>query len=131
MTDPAALAAEIRRHEALYRAGTPEIPDSAFDELLRAYHAAADAAGIPAAERVDATPGDDRTEGFAKVRHRVPMLSLEKAATWPEALVDGADQPVTTLIVHLYEPALRSELRKQALGQLWAWGERLGDPETL
>jgi RNA polymerase sigma-70 factor (ECF subfamily) len=37
VSDPAALAAEIRRHEALYRAGTPEIPDSAFDELVRRY----------------------------------------------------------------------------------------------
>ncbi len=131
MSDPAALATEIRRHEALYRAGTPEIPDSAFDDLVRRYHAAADAAGIPAAERVDATPGDDRTEGFAKVRHRVPSLSLEKAATWPEALVDGADQPAATLTGILADPDRRDERKRQALGQLWAWGERLGDPAAL
>jgi DNA ligase (NAD+) len=72
------LAAQIRYHEAAYRAGKPEIPDSAFDDLADRYGALADALGVPQSERLDATPGSDHTEGFAEVEHRVPMLSLEK-----------------------------------------------------
>lgn len=72
------LAAEIRYHEAAYRAGRPEIPDGAFDELFDRYVALADELGIPASERIDRAPGADHTEGFAQVEHRVPMLSLEK-----------------------------------------------------
>jgi DNA ligase (NAD+) len=74
----AQLEAEIRRHEALYRAGSPEIADSEFDELVDRYSELADALGVTVAERPDAQPGDDHTEGFAQVEHLVPMLSLEK-----------------------------------------------------
>ncbi len=72
------LATEIRHHEAAYRAGTPEITDGAFDELVDRYAELADELGLPPHERVDATPGADHTEGFVTVEHRVPMLSLEK-----------------------------------------------------
>jgi DNA ligase (NAD+) len=73
-----ALAAQIRYHESAYRAGKPEIPDSAFDDLLDRYGELADMLGIPASERIDERPGSDHTEGFVEVEHRVPMLSLEK-----------------------------------------------------
>ena len=72
------LAAKFREHERLYRAGTPEISDAAFDEIADRYAELADALGIAEAERVDDKPGVDHTEGFAEVLHRVPMLSLEK-----------------------------------------------------
>ncbi|UCH29338.1 MAG: NAD-dependent DNA ligase LigA [Myxococcales bacterium] len=72
------LAAEIRYHEAAYRAGEPEIPDSAFDDLVERYQELADELGIDPAERIDARPGEDHTVGFETVTHRVPMLSLEK-----------------------------------------------------
>jgi DNA ligase (NAD+) len=72
------LAEQIRYHEAAYRAGQPEIPDSAFDDLVDRYQELADELGIPVDERVDAQPGQDHTAGFETVEHRVPMLSLEK-----------------------------------------------------
>ena len=72
------LAEQIRYHEAAYRAGKPEIPDSAFDELVDRYAELADELGIDASERLDTTPGQDHTVGFETVEHRVPMLSLEK-----------------------------------------------------
>ena len=72
------LAEQIRYHEAAYRAGTPEIPDSAFDDLVDRYQELADDLGIDADERVDVRPGEDHTAGFETVEHRVPMLSLEK-----------------------------------------------------
>lgn len=72
------LAAQIKHHEIAYRAGKPEISDGAFDELADRYAELADALGITGAERVDAKPGADHTEGFVQVTHTVPMLSLEK-----------------------------------------------------
>ncbi|MDQ3033543.1 MAG: NAD-dependent DNA ligase LigA [Myxococcota bacterium] len=72
------LAAQVRHHEAAYREGKPEIPDSAFDDLFDRYTELADALSVPASERLDAKPGSDHTEGFQEVEHRVPMLSLEK-----------------------------------------------------
>jgi DNA ligase (NAD+) len=72
------LAENIKRHEALYRDGKPEITDAQFDELADRYAELADALGLSDDERVDAKPGVDHTEGFAEVVHRVPMLSLEK-----------------------------------------------------
>jgi DNA ligase (NAD+) len=72
------LTEEIRYHEAAYRAGAPEITDSAFDDLVERYQELADQLGIDPSERLDAQPGADHTAGFETVEHRVPMLSLEK-----------------------------------------------------
>ncbi len=72
------LAAQIRHHEARYRAGHAEIPDAAFDDLVEQYAVLAEATGVDPRTRLDAKPGADHTEGFATVEHRVPMLSLEK-----------------------------------------------------
>lgn len=72
------LAKQIQHHEAAYRRGEPEILDSEFDELFDRYVELADALGLPLEERVDTKPGEDHTEGFETVEHRVPMLSLEK-----------------------------------------------------
>jgi len=72
------LTEEIRYHEAAYRAGRPEIPDSAFDDLVDRYEEVADALGIDPSERLDAQLGQEHTAGFETIVHRMPMLSLEK-----------------------------------------------------
>ncbi|MEQ9079624.1 MAG: NAD-dependent DNA ligase LigA [Sandaracinaceae bacterium] len=74
----AKLAAQIQHHEAAYRRGEPEIPDSEFDEMFDRYVELADALGVKPEERLDTAPGADHTEGFETVEHRVAMLSLEK-----------------------------------------------------
>ena len=91
----AALAAEIARHDVLYhQQDAPEITDAEYDALRRRYNSLAtsfpnavpvnySASGATSAsmavaggvERVGAPPAP----GFAKVRHRVPMLSLDNA----------------------------------------------------
>ena len=78
MNELETLRVQIEHHERLYRAGVPEIPDAAFDELLERYQELADRLEIDPAVRVDATPGADHTEGFETLPHRMPMLSLEK-----------------------------------------------------
>ncbi|MDR2981597.1 MAG: NAD-dependent DNA ligase LigA [Puniceicoccales bacterium] len=72
------LRTEIARHDKLYyNKATPEITDYEYDLLrneladLIARHPELAQAGTTE------TPGDDRTEGFAKVRHLSPMLSLD------------------------------------------------------
>lgn len=72
------LAQEIRYHEAAYRAGRPEIPDSAFDDLVERYEELADQLAIDPSERLDLQIGQEHTAGFETAEHRVPMLSLEK-----------------------------------------------------
>lgn len=74
----ARLRAEITRHDELYyRNARPEIGDFEYDLLKRELAALEknhpDHAGP--ADKV----GDDRAEGFAKFRHRAPMLSLDNA----------------------------------------------------
>lgn len=84
-TDPAGRAAElrtlIRHHEELYYIqNAPEISDAEFDALLReliAIEAAHPELADPHSptQRVGGRPA----EGFDKVRHAEPMLSLENA----------------------------------------------------
>ena len=76
----AALAAEIARHDVLYhQQDAPEITDAEYDALRRRH--AAIVAAFPALASEDATAriGAAPSSGFAKVRHRVPMLSLDNA----------------------------------------------------
>ena len=72
------LAQQIAYHEKAYRAGAPEIPDAAFDDLFDRYQQLADELEVPVDQRLDRAPGADHTEGFVQVEHRTPMLSLEK-----------------------------------------------------
>ena len=64
------LTEEIRYHEAAYRAGRPEIPDSAFDDLIDRYEEVADALGIDPSERLDAQLGPRRAT------YRGPPISI-------------------------------------------------------
>ena len=111
------LAGELVRHDQLYyKAAAPELSDAEYDELVDRYHALADALGIGEQERVTRRVGDDHSEGFASVRHREPMLSLEKANT--EAgffTVDGEDVAPERL------PSERELRRRTAWGKLEAW----------
>ena len=75
------LAGEIARHDQLYhQQSEPEIEDGAYD-LLRQQNAAIEAR-FPALVRRDSPSqkvGAPTAAGFAKVRHRAPMLSLGNA----------------------------------------------------
>src|SRR5690242_11325343 len=85
MTDPVreaeALRKELRRHEHLYYVqDQPEISDAEYDQLMRRLQA------LEAEHPELATPdsptnrvGGKPREGFVKVRHSSPMLSLDNA----------------------------------------------------
>ncbi len=77
----ARLAAEIARHDRLYHAqDAPEITDAEYDALRR--RNAEIEARFPALVRADSPArrvGGPLAGGFAKLRHRVPMLSLDNA----------------------------------------------------
>ena len=78
----AALRAEIARHDELYyRRARPEITDFDYDRLKTELAALEgqfpDAAAAEGAESPTARVGDDRTEGFVRVKHRQAMTTLD------------------------------------------------------
>ncbi|MBA2481072.1 MAG: NAD-dependent DNA ligase LigA [Planctomycetes bacterium] len=120
LEDARALADRLRHHDELYyRTAQPEVSDAEYDALRDRYLALADELAIPEAERYGRKPGDDHTVGFQTVRHRVPMLSLEKAATDPGHLEDGRDLPPDRV------PAERAARGGTALGRLEQWERRV------
>jgi DNA ligase (NAD+) len=77
----ARLAAEIAHHdEAYHKNDAPEIDDAAYDALRRR-NAAIEARfpGLVRADSPSARVGGSVETGFAKLRHLVPMLSLDNA----------------------------------------------------
>jgi DNA ligase (NAD+) len=79
----ARLAGEIAKADIAYHQNdAPEITDAAYDAMRRRNDAIEEA--FPALVRADSpsqSVGAAPAEGFAKVRHAVPMLSLAKAYT--------------------------------------------------
>ena len=77
------LASEIARHDIAYHQNdAPEISDAEYDALRRRNQALEEL--FPELVRQDSPTGAvgaSPAEGFAKVRHAVPMLSLAKAYT--------------------------------------------------
>ena len=77
----ARLAAEIGRHDRAYHEqDAPEVTDAEYDALRR--RNAAIEAHFPALVRADSPSqrvGAAPASGFGKLRHRVPMLSLDNA----------------------------------------------------
>jgi DNA ligase (NAD+) len=76
--EAAALSEQLRRHAHLYYVlDAPELPDAEYDRLFRRLQALEDE--HPALRTPDSPTqrvGGKPLEGFAKVRHKVPMLSI-------------------------------------------------------
>lgn len=75
------LAAEIRHHDRLYhQQDAPEISDAAYDALKRQLLALeAQFPDLAPANSPTQTVGAAPAQGFGKIRHAVPMLSLDNA----------------------------------------------------
>lgn len=89
----AALAREIARHRNLYyQNDAPEITDAEFDALMQRNEAIE--ARFPKLKRKDSPTdqvGAAPAQGFAKVKHLQPMLSLDNAFS-PEDVADFLDR---------------------------------------
>jgi DNA ligase (NAD+) len=70
----------IRKHQALYYNGQPEISDAEFDALWD------ELAAIDPDSEVLAEVGADSADGWPKARHLIPMGSQEKASSPEEFL---------------------------------------------
>lgn len=83
-----ALRAELRRHEHLYYVlDSPEVSDAEYDGLMRRLKEIEDAhpeLGTP--DSPTRRVGGQPREGFVKVRHSSPMLSLDNALNEGELL---------------------------------------------
>jgi DNA ligase (NAD+) len=104
------LAAEIARHDALYhRHDAPEISDAAYDALrLRLAELEAEFPGLVRPDSPSANVGAPPAEGFGKVRHAVPMLSLANAFT-DEDVQEFVDRIVRFLNLDAADLALTAE----------------------
>jgi DNA ligase (NAD+) len=77
----ARLEAEIKKHDAAYyQKDAPTVSDADYDALRRRYEAIEDAfPTLRTLESLTRKVGAAPARGFAKVRHVVPMLSLQNA----------------------------------------------------
>src|SRR3982750_252116 len=75
------LREELRRHERLYSVlDAPEITDAEYDALMRRLQALeADNPGLITPDSPTQRVGGKPREGFVKVPHSAPMLSLDNA----------------------------------------------------
>ena len=107
------LRAELSRHDSLYNQGTPEIHDAEYDQLLRELeeleklHPELHDPDSPT-QRVGGAP----IAGFKKIRHAVPMLSIDDVFELsPDALAkSGTTRPEQELI-EFYQ-RLRKNLKR-------------------
>lgn len=79
-TEHARIAAEIRRHDHLYYVvARPELTDHEYDRLYAALQALErDHPELISSESPTQRVGGAPSEGFRRIAHRLPMLSLEK-----------------------------------------------------
>jgi DNA ligase (NAD+) len=82
-TEHERLEAEIARHdERYYREDAPTISDAEYDALRRRYEALEKAfSQLDTKDSLSARVGAEPSEKFAKVRHKVPVLSLGNVFT--------------------------------------------------
>ena len=80
-SEHAALGAEIAEHDRrYYQDDAPTVSDAEYDALRRRYEAIeARFPELKSAQSLTEKVGAKPAEKFAKVRHRVPMLSLANA----------------------------------------------------
>ncbi|MCA0399525.1 MAG: NAD-dependent DNA ligase LigA [Proteobacteria bacterium] len=106
------LAEEIERHDRLYHAeDAPEISDAEYD-ALRARLVEIEAAFPQLASRAGTAVGSAPSGKFAKIRHRVPMLSLgnvfstEEAGEFVARVRRFLDYPVDKPLAFTAEPKI-------------------------
>jgi DNA ligase (NAD+) len=77
------LRAELAAHDARYAAGRPTVADAEYDAMLRELRAieaelpSLVSADSPTQRIADRAPPSSEAGGFAPLRHRAPMLSLD------------------------------------------------------
>ncbi len=116
------LRDEIRRHEHLYYVlDSPELSDAAYDELMRELKAAeAEHPEWITPDSPTQRVGGKPKEGFAKVEHSRPMLSLDNVNI-PEELADW-DRRVRALAGEDAEIAYVCELKLDGLSLALHYG---------
>ncbi len=108
------LAAELARHDLLYHGNdAPEISDAEYDALKnRALEIARQYPSMPAAKALLTKVGAAPKDGFAKVRHAKPMLSLENAfitedvTSWQASMARFLSLPEGSEITCIAEPKI-------------------------
>ena len=92
------LRAELRRHEHLYYvADSPEISDAEYDALMRRLmELEKEHPELASPDSPTGRVGGKAREGFVKVRHSSPMLSLDNALN--EAELRDFDRRVRELL---------------------------------
>ncbi|MFQ5429669.1 MAG: NAD-dependent DNA ligase LigA, partial [Phycisphaerae bacterium] len=73
----ASLRTTVMKHDRQYHAGRPTIPDAEYDRLYSQLRTMEGRAAPP--DSPTRTVGERPVRGRRKVRHMVPMLSLESA----------------------------------------------------
>ena len=85
------LKALLKYHDDLYyKKAAPEIDDSSYDRLKRAFEDLSEQHPNLNESQSDLfSVGDDRVEGFVTVAHKIPMLSLENTYNKDEFIAFG------------------------------------------
>lgn len=103
LTRAAELRGQIQEHrERYYVASESTISDAEFDALVRELEQLEQGSPVPA-DSPTQTVGDDRTDGFAKAKHSLPMLSLknvysrEELKAWLQGCAAALGESVSTV----------------------------------